>query len=37
MIERVGIIGVGHLAGYLVEGFRRASKVIEITLSPRQW
>ena len=35
MIERVGIIGVGHLAGYLVEGFRRASKVIEITLSPR--
>ena len=35
MIERVGIIGVGHLAGYLVEGLRRASQDIEITLSPR--
>jgi pyrroline-5-carboxylate reductase len=33
VIERVGIIGVGHLAGYLVEGLRRASP--EIILSPR--
>ena len=35
MIERIGIIGVGHLAGYLVEGLRRASSDIEIVLSPR--
>jgi pyrroline-5-carboxylate reductase len=35
MIERVGIIGVGHLASYLVEGLRRASQDIEIILSPR--
>jgi pyrroline-5-carboxylate reductase len=35
MIERVGIIGVGHLAGYLIEGLRRASQDIEIILSPR--
>ena len=35
MIERVGIIGVGHLASYLVEGVRRASRDIEIVLSPR--
>jgi pyrroline-5-carboxylate reductase len=35
MIERVGIVGVGHLAGYLVEGLRRASPEIEIVLSPR--
>jgi pyrroline-5-carboxylate reductase len=32
---RVGIIGVGHLASYLVEGLRRASPDIEIILSPR--
>lgn len=30
-----GIIGVGHLAGYLVEGLRRASPDLEIVLSPR--
>jgi pyrroline-5-carboxylate reductase len=35
MIERVGIIGVGHLAGYLVTGLKRASPDIEIVLSPR--
>lgn len=35
MIERVGIIGVGHLAGYLVGGLRRASQEIEMILSPR--
>ncbi len=35
MIERIGIIGVGHLASYLVEGLRRASHNIEIILSPR--
>jgi len=33
MIERVGIIGVGHLASYLVEGMRRASSSLEILLS----
>lgn len=33
MIERVGIIGVGHLAAYLVEGLRRASPNLEILLS----
>jgi pyrroline-5-carboxylate reductase len=32
---RVGLIGVGHLAGYLVKGLRRASPDIEIILSPR--
>ncbi len=32
---RVGIVGVGHLAGYLVEGLRRASPELEIVLSPR--
>jgi pyrroline-5-carboxylate reductase len=35
MSERIGIIGVGHLAGYLVEGLRRASPDLEIVLSPR--
>ncbi len=35
MIERVGIIGIGHLASYLVEGLRKASREIEIILSPR--
>jgi pyrroline-5-carboxylate reductase len=35
MIKMVGIIGVGHLAGYLVEGLKRASPDIEIILSPR--
>jgi pyrroline-5-carboxylate reductase len=35
MNERIGIIGTGHLAGYLVEGLRRADPGIEIVLSPR--
>ena len=35
MSERVGIIGTGHLAGYLVEGLRRAKPDLEIVLSPR--
>jgi pyrroline-5-carboxylate reductase len=35
MSERVGIIGTGHLAGYLVEGLRRAAPDLEIVLSPR--
>jgi pyrroline-5-carboxylate reductase len=35
MSERVGIIGTGHLAGYLVEGLRRADPGLEIILSPR--
>ena len=30
-----GIIGVGHLAGYLVEGLRRAAPNLPIILSPR--
>ena len=30
-----GIIGVGHLAGYLVEGLRRAAPDLPIILSPR--
>ncbi len=34
-VDRVGIIGVGHLAGYLVEGLRRADPSLEIILSPR--
>ena len=35
MIKSVGIIGVGHLASYIVEGLRRAAPDIEIILSPR--
>lgn len=35
MIETVGIIGVGHLAGYMVEGLRRADAGLDIVLSPR--
>ncbi|MHA2295906.1 MAG: NAD(P)-binding domain-containing protein [Candidatus Hodarchaeales archaeon] len=35
MIDEVGIIGVGHLAGYLVEGLTKASKDMKIILSPR--
>jgi pyrroline-5-carboxylate reductase len=35
MVERVGIIGVGHLAGYLVEGLWRARPELEVVLSPR--
>jgi len=33
VIERVGIIGVGHLASCMVEGLRRASPDLEIFLS----
>jgi pyrroline-5-carboxylate reductase len=33
VIEQVGIIGVGHLASYLVAGMRRASPKLEIFLS----
>ncbi len=33
MIESVGIIGVGHLATYLVEGLRKADPNLEIFLS----
>jgi pyrroline-5-carboxylate reductase len=35
MSNRTGIIGTGHLAGYLVEGLRRARPDLEIILSPR--
>ena len=35
MINKIGIIGVGHFAGYLVEGFCAANPEAEITLSPR--
>jgi pyrroline-5-carboxylate reductase len=33
LIESVGIIGVGHLASYLVEGLRRANPELRILLS----
>lgn len=35
MLERVGILGVGHLAGYLVSGLARARPELQIVLSPR--
>ncbi len=35
MSVRLGIIGVGHFAGFLVEGFRNKYPDLEITLSPR--
>jgi len=35
VIERVGIIGVGELAGYVVEGLLNAVPGLEIVLSPR--
>lgn len=35
MIDRLGIIGVGHLAGYVVAGLHRAGADFEIILSPR--
>jgi pyrroline-5-carboxylate reductase len=34
-VDSVGIIGVGHLAGYLVEGLRRTDPDLGIVLSPR--
>ena len=35
MIESVGIIGVGHIACYIVEGLKKASPELKILLSPR--
>ncbi|MFX0125561.1 MAG: NAD(P)-binding domain-containing protein [Candidatus Hodarchaeota archaeon] len=35
MIESVGIIGVGHLASYIVEGLMKAAPETKIILSPR--
>jgi pyrroline-5-carboxylate reductase len=35
LIRRVGFIGVGHLASYLVQGLREASPEMHIILSPR--
>jgi len=35
MDERVGIIGAGHLAGYLVEGLRKAAPGMELLLADR--
>jgi pyrroline-5-carboxylate reductase len=35
MIDKIGIIGVGHLASYLVEGFKNSGHEMEIYLSPR--
>ena len=35
MIERLGLVGVGHLAGYLVEGLARMCPELEVVLSPR--
>ncbi len=35
MIDRIGIIGVGHLASFLVEGLMNSGHKIELFLSPR--
>jgi len=35
MIPCIGIIGAGHLAGYLVAGWRHASPDLRVILSPR--
>jgi pyrroline-5-carboxylate reductase len=35
MTDRIGIIGVGHLASFLIEGLRRADPDADIVLSPR--
>ncbi len=35
MPAKLGIIGVGHFAGFLVEGFRNRYRDLEIVLSPR--
>ena len=35
MAKTIGILGVGHLAGFLVEGLRRGGAEVEIVLSPR--
>ncbi len=35
MAPTLGILGVGHLAGYLVEGWQRARPDLAIVLSPR--
>lgn len=35
MIGPIGILGVGHLAGYLVAGLRRHADAPEVLLSPR--
>ncbi|MFX0091644.1 MAG: NAD(P)-binding domain-containing protein [Candidatus Hodarchaeota archaeon] len=37
MINKVGIIGVGHLASYLVTGLKRKSPNIKIIISPRNF
>jgi len=35
MTETLGVIGVGHLAGYMVRGLRRQGRATPIVLSPR--
>ena len=35
MIRSIGIIGAGHLAGYLVAGWRHAWPDLRVILSPR--
>ena len=35
MIPCIGIIGAGHLAGYLVAGWRHAWPDLQVILSPR--
>jgi len=34
-VKQVGFIGTGHLAGFFVQGLRRAEAPFEITVSPR--
>ncbi len=35
MSERIGILGVGHFGGYLVEGLSRGARSVPLVLSPR--
>jgi pyrroline-5-carboxylate reductase len=35
MTDVIGIIGVGHFAGYLIEGFYNANPSLKVLLSPR--
>ncbi len=35
MTNKIGIIGIGHFAGYLIEGFHHSDSGTDIVLSPR--